>query len=365
MLRSLWRAWTRVWRILKWPARFLLVALVLLLIPIANVELFCRGTTSEQDYRPVITDTAFHRREANTYLTYPEWHIVFAYDGFAEALKTRDEHAFDYLASVSAFWDSACKLMKVADDHGGADWGTRSMIHTIGASFTAEMMMKAAYEETVGRFMASVRGPAKTPQDKAVAAMAADYAAFLRQTPWYEYSFRTQAAKLWAAPIEGFARGWERRIGIGLEFAAKSAYSTVLAKAVAATGQAQLTNRSIVAGLTAAKLAAIPGVKVIAARGDDLEIETPRYALFTRILSEIALQGGTIREIAGNDDIMVTLIVPIGAETKVAHGTVIMRMRRDGFWSDRMLVSVKVSELAALFKAYPLGDPGVEHVFDY
>jgi hypothetical protein len=36
-----------------------------------------------------------------------------------------------------------------------------------------------------------------------------------------------------------------------------------------------------------------------------------------------------------------------------------------GFPSDRLLVDVKVSELAALLKAFPLGDPGLEHVFDY
>ena len=59
----------------------------------------CRGEAATQTYQPLITDPAFQRREANTYLTYPEWHIVFAYDGLAQALKTGDEHAFDYLTA--------------------------------------------------------------------------------------------------------------------------------------------------------------------------------------------------------------------------------------------------------------------------
>ncbi len=63
----------------------------------AYVELGCRGQAGTQTYQPLITDPAFQRREANTYLTYPEWHIVFAYDGLAQALKTGDEHAFDYV----------------------------------------------------------------------------------------------------------------------------------------------------------------------------------------------------------------------------------------------------------------------------
>jgi len=365
MLRVFWAVWDWFWRVVKWPALVLAVCVILLLMPAGYVEVFCRGTPGDDSYRPLLTDQAFRRREANTYLTYPEWHIVYAYDGLAEALKTGDEHAFDYFASVRSFWRSTCTLMKVADGHGGADWGTRSMIHTIGVSFTAEMAAKAAYEETVGRTTAWMRGREKTPQDKTVAAMAVDYAAFLRQTPWYEYPFRREAGKLWAEPRHGFVRGWERRLGIGAEFLIKSAYAKVIAGAVAATGEAQLTIRSVVAGVSPRQLAAIPDVKIIANRGDSTEIETPRYDRFTRILAEIAQRGGTIREIAGNDDIMVTFTAPFVADSSAPFGRLIMRMKRDGFASDRLLLDVKVIDLAALLKAYPLGDPGVEHVFDY
>ena len=365
MFRRLRALWSRVWRFLKWPVILLSIALALLLIPVGYVELFCGGTAGEQTYRPLITDAAAQRREANTYLTYPEWHIVYAYDGLAEALKTGDEHAFDYFDSVRAFWSSTCRLMEVADSHGGADGGTRSMIHTIGVSFTAEMAVKAAYEETIGRLAAWVRGREKTPQDKAIAATAADYAAFLRQTPWYEYPFRREAGKLWAAPFDGYLRGWERRVGIGTEFLAKAAYAKVLAGAVAATGQAVLSIRTVVADLDATALASIADVKVIGPLGDGVQIETPRYDRFTQILAEIARRGGTIREIAGNDDIMVTLTVPLVAAATVPYGEVILRMKRDGFRSDRLLLNVKMADLAALLLAYPIGDPGLEHVFDY
>ena len=365
MLRLYWVAWDWFRKVVKWPAIILGVCLVLLLMPSGYVEAFCRGTSGDDTYRPLITDQTFRRREANTYLTYPEWHIVFAYDGLAEALKTGDEHAFDYFASIRSFWSSTCKLMEVADGHGGADWGTRSMIHTIGVSFTAEMVVKATYEETVGRTTAWIRGREKTPQDKTIAATAADYAAFLRQTPWYEYPFRREVGKLWAEPRDGFVRGWERRLGIGLEFLVKSWYAKVIEEAVAATGEAQLTIRSVVSGVNPKTLAAIPDVKVIAKRGDTFEIETPRYDRYTRILAEIAKHGGTIRDIAGNDDIMVTFTTPLVADASAPMGRLIMRMKREGFRSDRLLLDVKVTDLAALLRAYPLGDPGVEHVFDY
>jgi hypothetical protein len=352
-------------RLLRWSLIGVLVATVLLLSPVAYVELRCRGQAAAQTYGPLITDPAFQRLEANTYLTYPEWHIVFAYDGLAQALKAGDEHRFDYAASVSSFWRSTCALTRVASQHGGADRDTRIMIHTIGVSFTAEMFAKAAYEETIGRATAWVRGSRKTPQDAVVAGIAADYAAFLRQTPWYRYPFTTKARELWAAPVEQRIRGWERRLGIGLEFGAKTIYAKVLAGAVAATAPALLTIRSVIAGLDAAALARIPGVVVTGARGDGVEIETPRYAAFTRILADIARQGGAIREIAGNDEIMVSVTVPDAGGPPVQHGTVLLRMKRDGIPGERLLVNVRLADLAAFLTTRPLGDPGVEHVFDY
>jgi hypothetical protein len=364
VIRKLRAIAARTWRIGRWPFAVMVLLLLVLLAPVGYVELACRGAADATVYQPLITDPAFQRREANTYLTYPEWHIVYAYDGLAEALKTGDEHRFDYVASVSRFWSSTCALMRVADAHGGADRDTRAMIHTIGVSFAAEMAVKAAYEETVGRVFTWLRGGRKTPQDQAVAATAVEYAAFLRQTPWYQYPFPRERRELWAAPMDGFFRGWERRMGIGLEFTAKAAYAQVIAGA-AATAPAILIIRSVVSGIEPAVLAGIPEVKVVGARGDGVEIETPRYDLFTRILVEIATRGGEVREIAGNDDIMVTLTIQEGADPRLKHGTVILRMRRDAIRGERLLVNVKVVDLAAFLREHALGDPGLEHVFDY
>ena len=365
------RVWRRLWaaltlrRILKWSLAGAIVVTLLLLIPVAYVEFGCRGEAGAEPYQPLLTDTTSQRREANSYLTYPEWHIVYAYDGLAKVLATGDEHRFDYVNSISRFWSSTCALTQVASRHGGADWDTRSMIHTIGVSFTAEMLAKAIYEETIGRGTAWLRGPRKTPQDAVIAQTAIDYAAFLRQTPWYQYPFSRKAEELWAAPVEQHLRGWERRLGIGLEFKAKAGYARVLAGAVAATAPAQLVIRSVVANIDRSSLARIPGVKVIGPRGDGFEIETPRYALFTAILAEVARRGGAIREIAGNDEIMVSVTVPEGDSATVQHGVLILRMKRDGIPGDRLLVNVRMRDLAAFLTTYPRRDPGLEHVFDY
>lgn len=354
-----------VGRLIRWIVIVALLTVAGLAAPIAYVELSCQPPPlTNTPYTPLIGTAADRRSEANTYLTYPEWHIVYAYDGLAEVLKTSDEHDFDYLSSVWRFWDATCTLSRVANAHGGASGDTRLMIYTIGASFTLEMMLKGAYEETLGRIFAAIRGPAKTPQDMLAASMAADYAVFLRQTPWYRYDFENEVSMLWAAPLEDKWRGWERRLALGGEWKAKTLYAQAIAAGVAATGEAKLTIRSVIAGLDAAQLTGIADVTVIAEMPEGIVIETPRYARLTEILAEIARLGGTIREIAGNDDIMVAITLQPGQDY-VGPGEVIMRLPREGFSSDRVLIDTKVTDLARLLASRPPGEPGLEHVFDY
>lgn len=351
-------------RLFKWALALILLLLVSLASPIAYVEMACRAPAENQTYAPLIQDAAYRRPEANTYLTYPEWHIVYAYDGLAEILKTSDEYRFGYVRAVQSFWTSTCELMQLADRHGGADRGTRVMIHTIGASFTLEMALKAAYEETVGRLAAWYRGDQKTPQDLVARDMAADYAAFLRQTPWYKYDFGTWTARLWAAPVAQAARGWERRLALGTEWTGKSLYAGLIGAGVAATGEADLAIRSVVEGMDVGELKAIEGVTVVSEENGVTIIETPRYAAFTRVLAEIVAKGGTIREIAGNDDIMVSILVPYGALYQ-GPGEEILRLRREGLNGERLLVGMKVPELTQAFRTMQIADPGIEHVFDY
>jgi hypothetical protein len=334
-----------------------------LLSPAAYVETFCHGEPQAQTFAPMIIDPEQKREEANTYLTYPEWHIVYAYDGLAEALKTGDEHDFDYWASVRDFWKTDCALTRIADAHGGADSATRMTIATIGVSFTLEMGLKAAYEETVGRLAAAWRGSEKTKQDIVARDMAADYAAFLRQVPWYKYPFQKPLDALWAAPVDSL-RGWERRLALGIEWKSKIGYADMIAKAVDATGQAKLSIFTVVSGVTPEQLTAIKDVRVVSNGNGRILIETPRYDQFTHILADIAKAGGKIEDIAGNDDIMVTATLPTNSENQLP-GVEIARLKRTGFGNDRVLLSVKVSDLGGILRQWPIAGPGIEHVFDY
>ena len=206
-------------RFLKWVGLALLGLILIIALPILWVETLCRGTALPQAQAQFITQDT--RPEARTYMVYPEWHIVYAYEGYAAALKTGHPHDFPYVKAITGFWSSACALTKKADELGDAGFNSKATIYTIGASFTLEMLFKAAYEETIGRLFALA---APSPQDGVEADMAQDYATFLQQTPWYKYDFPTWSDTLWQAEPVGL-RGWERRLALSLEWVAKTQYA--------------------------------------------------------------------------------------------------------------------------------------------
>jgi hypothetical protein len=342
---------------LGWLLLGLILAVVALLSPVAYVELACRGAPVADSYEPLLPPE--HRRpESATLLTYPEWHIVHAYEDYAEVIRTGDPQDFDYLSSIGGFWSSFCSLSRATAVHGGADRDYQTMVDVIGVSFTAELLLKAAYEETLGRVATWVRGPGRSPLDDLSARQAADYAGFLQQVPWYRWDFRASAAELDAGSTGAF-RDRERDLALGLEYRAKAAYARVIAGAVAATGGDDLTMRSIVAGLSPEELGGLEGVTVIAERPDGVEVGTPRYRAFTDLAKVLAARGADFVEIAGNDDILVTTIAENGP---TGGPTVLAALPRQGNPGLRELRLVKVVDLADLLREE---GAGVEHIHDY
>lgn len=343
----------------RWTKRLLIAALVILLLlalPVIRNETMCRGTAQPQDHTAIVDQT---RDESRTFTTYPEWHIVHAYADYARVIAQGDPHDFRYLSAIGGVWSSLCPLTEMADQHGGFTTELKLTIYTIGVSFTLELALKAAYEETFGRVATWIRGPDHSPLDGLSAQQAADYAAFLQQTPWYLWDFTRDAQALDDAATGAF-RDRERRLALGIEYRAKAAYAGVIADAVAATGQDELTLRAIVTGLTADQLVAIPGVTVIQQRPEGIEIETPRYRALTHILQRIADQGGQMVEIAGNDDILLTAITDGPADLGA-----IFAFPLQGSDQVRHLIVVKVPDLAQALRDLPARGARLEHIHDY
>lgn len=338
-------------------------ALFFAAIPIGYVELGCRGDGDAigagRPYRPLAGPG---RPEARTWLTYPEWHIVYAADALGAWLAHGNAPSgYPYLRDARAFWTSYCALNRVS--HGRPGTGpARVMLHTIGVSFMAEMLVKTVYENTIGRLSEAVGGWASR-DDRYAARVQQRYGAFMHETPWYRFPFGTALSGVWSLDDRG-VRHWERRGALTSEYAVKAGYARLIGAASGASLGPDEVRMGMVLRAQPDQVRALdPRLVPVRALGQGLVlVDTPRYATFTEILLGLADRRAELVEIAGNDDIFVTLLVPAAAPP--TPGATLMRMTLpDG--RERRGVSVKVAALLPLIRAVRAGGGTVEHVYDY
>ena len=348
----------RFWRYVKRLLAGLILCLTCLLLPVAYVETMCVGDAEPSTYAALIAPE-HHRPETRTLMTYPEWHIVHAYEDYAKVIETGDPHDFGYLSAIRGFWSSLCALTSASAEHGEIDEPTRQMVHVIGVSFTAELLLKAAYEETLGRLFAALRGADRAPLDDVSAKQAAEYAVFLQQVPWYKWQFREDVADL-KAKATGQLRDRERALALGLEYGAKAAYADVIASAVAQVGPDALRLRLILNDVDQTILEEIDDLTVVEHRAEGIELEAPRYRALTQILQHLALKGANFVEIAGNDDVMFTVL----SNAAELDGSMHSRSRQ-GHHDHRHLVMTKVTALADRLRTVQSAGHRLEHIHDY
>jgi hypothetical protein len=360
-----------------WPRRIGIALLALGLVaavPIVRNETTCmRARVADAaPYQPLLPAES-RRNGVDTFLTYPEWSIVHAYDDLAGVTKARGEEHFGYLRAVRSYWSSLCSLSRIASSRGEIALDMKAMLYIIGVSFSGEMAVKGLYETTVGRLTAWLRGPERTPDDRYAIRVAEDYAAFLRQTPWYEYPFWTTLRTYWTetgGATPSLVRTVERRIALSLEWSAKAVYAKAMGN-LAAASPARLTLQTIVVGMDRAALAADPDVTIKGERPEGIIVETPRYRAYTEFLQRVAAAGGSIREIAGNDRIFVT-VVSDGAR-RAAPGATGAGQARFLFsvpvqaapGRERLGLELPVADLAAFIRAAPTLGLTFEHAYDY
>ncbi len=334
--------------------------------PILYVETACRGAPAGTGGRaPLIADKAWQRDEARTWLTYPEWHIVYSADSFARHLTDRPPSAYPYWRDIRGFWSGYCAVNRPAA--GGAGFSERPMLYTIGLSFSAELLVKAAYENTLGRITEAVGGW-RSADDTYAARVQQRYGAFMHETPWYEFPFGGALSGLWRTSGAGAQfRHWERRLALSAEYGVKAGYATLIGAASGASLGRDERSLRFVARANPAAIAAIdPRLKPVGRIGaQGVVVEAPRYAQFSHLLQRMAAANLDLVEISGNDDIFVTLLSPESASLP-AGATQLMAMPlgdRPGW--ERRGVAVKVPRLLPMLRAARQSGAEVEHVYDY
>jgi len=360
----------------RWAKRIAgaLVAFVLVLaVPVLWIEGTCTASREPGTLTrvPLVQEPGYARRESDSYLSFPEWHIVYAYEDLAGVLRRGDESDFAYGRQIAAFWASLCRLTRVVTARGPVGMDTKVMLYTIGWSFTAELAIKGAYESTLGRLFEWLRGPGKTAEDEFAARDMESYAAFLRQTPWYEYPFGWRLLTFWRSTTlrgDDLARKLERRAVFSVEYGTKALYGALIGYASAtALGAADPEIHTVVVGLEAADAAREPQLRIVRQlSGDRTLIRTPRYQAYTDLLVRLARRGRDVAEIAGNHRILVTVMAPKGplpavpGVAELFEAPIQSRPERR-----RVGLDVTVEHLAAAIRALEPAGIVIEHIYDY
>ncbi len=338
------------------------VAAALVLVPIGGIELGCPALPGASTATtPNQTPLAARRPEARTWLTYPEWHIVYSAESLGRYLgKGGRPSGYDYGADVAGFWRSYCAINRIAGARAGAV-EAKQMIYVIGISFTVEMAVKAGWESIIGR-VSEWLGGWHSAEDRYAAGVQQHYGAFMHEVPWYGFDFVGVLGGLWRTHGDwSVVRRPERRVALSAEYGVKAIY----AKGIGALAAMQPDATTLIMTVRASPqaIAAVdPRLHALATKDGHTWVRAPRYAQFTDVLVKLAEHRIAVESIAGNDTIFVTVLAP----TRLVPGAALLAIPlgdRPG-WS-RYGVSMPVADLTVRIAAARASGAEIEHVYDY
>ncbi|MBX4201032.1 hypothetical protein KW786_02790 [Candidatus Parcubacteria bacterium] len=367
------------WFILKIAIGFL--AFVILVIMLAAVIPFhlsgsqCEvldsiAASKDSINQPGISD--YKRPEESTYLTFPEWYIVYSAEEYAHFIKDNPPSHFPYFSSVGQYWCGYRQVNAITKKAGlPFNPGNYLMLAVIGTSFSVEYEIKGVYENTIGRISEFSAFKEKTQEDIYAHKVAQEYADFLYEIPWYEFSFGSKFKGLWTETHffgPHFARKLERKFNLSLEYSVKSVYGWLMRSAdLAVYTPAASMIYLRVDHVPPPILKEEPRVKIIQQDNDSSEIILiPRFGQFTGVMKKLAAAQVHFIDIAGNGSIFLTVIAPRDWSVNIQQATPLFSM---DILTDPQLkrvgLSVKVEGLDVAIESLKAQNIEIEHLYDY
>jgi hypothetical protein len=313
----------------------------------------------------------YYRPESKTYLTLPEWYIVYSTDEYADFIAEHSSSDFPYFGAVGQYWQSYVDVCNEIRGRYPFNSDSQFTLAFIGISFTAENMLKGAYEGTVGRLTDWISSDVPTEEEVYAARVAQDYGEFMHMTPWYFFPFRETLQGLWNEtsmwgpdPI----RKWERKLALTIEYSGKLLYSSFTNFGAQATyGGADVEKiYAVTEGITDDMLSQDLEVVQEIDGGRQL-IRITRFEYFSDTVPGLLERGVQFEEIAGNDEILFTLLGPQDADYTFEYGEYLFDLpilTQPG--QTRVAIKVRVGDMAQFFEELNgREDIEFEHMYDY
>jgi hypothetical protein len=313
----------------------------------------------------------YARTEESTYLGYPEWFIVWSYTEKADFQQQHLPSGFPFLKSIQQYWSAYCCVHGMTHTKYPFNFGDHEMLVVIGSSFSIEYLIRAAYENTVGRFTEWISSHEPVEEDIYSNRVAREYADFVHIRPFYEFSFWKRFKGLWSEtnlwgkhPV----RKLERRMFLSLDYSIESFYCWLIEKATHASyGFESADTYAWIENAPEVIFAENPRIRKVKEVGSGAYVVVvPRYQEFTTIAGWLAERDIHFVEVAGNDEILVTAIAPRSWAYNLTAGELAFSTElATAPELRRVAISTPVSSLHVVMNQLQSQGIKIEHVYDY
>ena len=312
-----------------------------------------------------VTPEEFVRPADQTFLTFPEWYLVFSPEEQASYFKNKTATSFPFMSHTAQIWESYRIVNDQIKDNFPYNAGYHFMIWVIGTSASVEYTIKAWYETVVGRITDTKN--VVTEEDQFNATFTQDYVDFIKDRPWYEFDFKSRLISLWSHPLLGDinARKIERRYVLTSELLMKYLYGKLIGLGTQTVYDAALPTTEVLVGTLPSERT---DYKVIAEYPDKSAlISLPRYDKFNAAICELARKGVSFREIAGNTSaILITILAPSDSKTDFNKARIIFRQPiASNPAVTRVALATQVKDLQQLIVQLEDAHVNIEHIFDF
>lgn len=313
----------------------------------------------------------YSRPEDDTYLSYPEWYIVWSYQEKADYQEKNLPSGFPFFQSMRQYWNSYCCISHLTKGKYGFNVGEQLMLAVIGTSFSAEYILKGLYEKTIGRLTEWTSGHQPVDEDHYAYKVAREYADFVHIRPFYEFHFARHVKGLWHdTDFFGghFIRKVERKLFLTVDYTVEAFYCWLIEKATHVVyGVEPSDTYAWIDHADPADVQHLQRVKLVKQVGPGaFLVDLPRYQEFTSVAIDLARRDIHFVEIAGNTQILISALAPAswnyqGAEARQLFITPLVVHPE----SNRVVFGCDVASLHLLLNKLQSEGITVEHIYDY
>lgn len=308
----------------------------------------------------------YFRGEEQTFLTIPEWYLVFNPVEYANYLTANKAPSrFPFWQSISEYWRLYDRVKEVAKDVYPENAEYITMLRVIGISTTIEYMYKGLYEKTIGAFTAWTAKGDLTPEDRIIAQAQLAYSELIYDEAWYKFDFFPWVKKIWSDTDffgENFIRKVERKLFFSLEFTLKAVYAKLIGQAVQSNYEP--SDGFIYMTATGSGDVQAPA-KILEQKGDAYLMAIPRWNLFTKTLPALIEQGYVFQDISGNTRMVLSYVggsIPkdLKESTLLFASPMVSNPQQQ-----RVYVYSAVSNLKNAMHELSAKGLSLEHIYDY